>query len=76
MASIIERMTLNVIVRQNSKCPLNNGVSIVQKLVVKLLKTLTRLFPPVAKPLSKCLSVWEFDDKFLNDGHTAVLEDI
>jgi hypothetical protein len=40
--------------------PLNNGVSIVQKLVVKLSNTSTMLFPPVAKTLSslvKCLRV-------------------
>ena len=30
------------------KCPLNNSVSIVQKLVVKLSNTSTMLFPPVA----------------------------
>jgi hypothetical protein len=36
------------------KCPLNNGVSIVQKLVVKLSNTSTMLFPPVAITLSKC----------------------
>ena len=51
-----------VIVRINSasnapKCPLNNGVSIVQELVVKLSNTSTMLFPPVAKTLSKCLKV-------------------
>jgi hypothetical protein len=39
------------------KCPLNNGVSIVQKLVVKLSNTSTMLFPPVAKTLLKCLRV-------------------
>ena len=32
-----------------TKCPLNNGVPIVQKLVVKLSSTSTMLFPPVAK---------------------------
>ena len=42
------------------KCPLNNGVSIVQKLVVKLSNTSTMLFPPVAKTLSKCLRVCDF----------------
>jgi len=39
------------------KCPLNNDVPIVQKLVVKLSNTSTMLFPPVAKTLSKCLRV-------------------
>jgi hypothetical protein len=34
------------------KCPLNNGVPIVQKLVVKLSNTSTMLYPPVAKTLS------------------------
>ena len=40
-------------------CPLNNGVFIVQNLVVKLPNTSTMLFPPVAKTLSKCLRVWQ-----------------
>jgi hypothetical protein len=44
IALVNVRITLNVIVRQ---MPLNNGVSIVQKLVVKLSNT--SLFPPVAK---------------------------
>ena len=39
------------------KYPLNSGVSIVHKLVVKLSNTSTMLFPPVAKTLSKCLRV-------------------
>jgi hypothetical protein len=34
------------------KCLLNNGVSIVHKLVVKLSNTSTMLFPPVAKMAS------------------------
>ena len=34
-------------------CPLNSGVSIVQRLVVKLWNTSTMLIPPVAKTLSK-----------------------
>jgi hypothetical protein len=42
-----------------NKCPLNNGVFIVQNLVVKLPNTSTMLFPPVAKTLSKCLRVWQ-----------------
>ena len=40
------------------KCLLNNGVSMVQKLV-KLSNTSTMLFPAVAKMLSKCLRVWQ-----------------
>jgi hypothetical protein len=52
---VIVMITLNVIVRQMS--PLNNGVSIVQNLVVKLSSTSTMLFPPVAKSLSKCLNL-------------------
>jgi len=39
------------------KCPLNNGVSIVQKLVAKLSNTSTMMCPPVAKTLLKCLRV-------------------
>jgi hypothetical protein len=39
------------------KYPLNNGVSIVQNLVVKLSNTSTMLFPSVAKTLSKCESL-------------------
>ena len=50
---VIEMITLNVIVRQMS--PLNNRVSIVQNLVVKLSSTST--MPPVAKSLSKCLNL-------------------
>ena len=46
-------------VSNGNKCPLNNGVFIVQKLVVKLSNTSTMLFPPVAKTLSKCLRVWQ-----------------
>jgi hypothetical protein len=53
IALVIVMTTLNVIVRQML---LNNGVSIVQKLV-KLSNTLTMLFPPVAKTLSKCSRV-------------------
>jgi hypothetical protein len=53
IALVIVMITLNVIVRQML---LNNGVSIVQKLV-KLSNTLTMLFPPVAKTLSKCSRV-------------------
>jgi hypothetical protein len=33
------------------KCPLSNGVFIVQKLVANLSNTSTMLFPPVAKTL-------------------------
>ena len=40
-------------------CPLNNGASIVQILVVKLSNTSTMLFPPVAKTLSKLVEVFE-----------------
>ena len=39
--------------------PLNNDVSIVQKLVVKLTNTSTMLFSSVAKTLSKCIWVWQ-----------------
>ena len=42
-ALVIVRITLNVM------CDIKNGVSIVQKLVVKLSNTLTMLFSPVAK---------------------------
>ena len=52
---VIVMITLNVIVRQMS--PLNNGVSIVQNLVVKLSSTSTMLCPAVAKSLSKCLNL-------------------
>ena len=41
------------------KYPLNNGVSIVQILVVKLSNTSTMLFPPVAKTLSNLVEVFE-----------------
>ena len=44
---VIVRITLNVI------CDIKNGVSIVQKLVVKLSNTLTMLFSPVAKTENK-----------------------
>jgi hypothetical protein len=54
---VIVRITLDVIVRKMTlNVHQNNGVSIVQKLV-KLSNTLTMLFPPVAKTLSKCLRV-------------------
>jgi hypothetical protein len=49
-----------------TKCPLNNGVSIVQKLVIKLSNTSTMLFPPVAKTLSKCLRVWQVFELYQN----------
>ena len=39
------------------KCPLNNGVSIVQKLVVKLSNTSTMLFLHIAKTLSSRFSI-------------------
>jgi len=38
------------------KCPLNNGVFIIQKRVVKLSNTSTMLFPPITKTLSPCIS--------------------
>ena len=41
------------------KCPLNNGVFIVQKLVAKLSNTSTMLFPPVKKTLSNLVEVFE-----------------
>ena len=41
------------------KCPLNNGVPIVQKLAVKLSNTSTMLYPPVAKTLSSLVEVFE-----------------
>ena len=46
-ALVIVRITLNVL------CNIKNGVSIVQKLVVKLSNTLTMLFSPVAKTENK-----------------------
>jgi hypothetical protein len=46
-AFVIVRITLNVM------CDIKNGVSIVQKLVVKLSNTLTMLFSPVAKTENK-----------------------
>ena len=55
IALVIVWITLNVIVCQ---MPLNvHGVSIVQKLVAKLSNTSTRMCPPVAKTLFKCLRV-------------------
>jgi hypothetical protein len=47
IALVIVRITLNVM------CDIKNGVSIVQKLVVKLSNTLTMLFSPVAKTENK-----------------------
>jgi hypothetical protein len=47
IALVIVRITLNVM------CDIKNGVSIVQKLVVKLSNTLTLLFSPVAKTENK-----------------------
>jgi hypothetical protein len=47
IALVIVRITLNVM------CDIKNGVYIVQKLVVKLLNTLTMLFSPVAKTENK-----------------------
>ena len=55
---VIVRITLISDSASNApKCLLNNDVSIVQKLVVKLSNTSTMLFPPVAKTLLKCLRV-------------------
>jgi len=47
------------------RCPLNNSVSIVQKLVVKLSNTTTMLFPPAAKTLSKW-DIWDRKNRFLS----------
>ena len=47
IALVIVRIILNVM------CDIKNGVSIVQKLVVKLSNTLTMLFSPVAKTENK-----------------------
>ena len=47
IALVIVRITLNVM------CDIKNGVSIVQKLVVKLSNTLTMLFSPVARTENK-----------------------
>ena len=58
IALVIVRITLYVIVHLMSlNVPLNNGMSIIQKLAVKLSNTSTMLFPPVAKTFSKCLRV-------------------
>jgi hypothetical protein len=54
IALVIVRITLNVSASNVPKCPLNNGVFIIQKLVVKLSNTSTMLFPPVANTLLKC----------------------
>ena len=62
-------------------CPLNNGASIVQILVVKLSNTSTMLFPPVAKTLSslvKCLrvchQVFELFDTPFSSGHLGAFD--
>ena len=58
IALVIVRITLNVIVRQMPlNRPLNNGVSIVQKLVVKLSNTSTTFSQQVEITSSKCLIV-------------------
>jgi hypothetical protein len=55
---VIVRITLNVIVRQMPlKCPLHNGMSIFQKLVVRLSNTSTMISQQVEITLSKCLRV-------------------
>ena len=55
------------------KCPLENGVFIVQKLDVKLSNTSTKLDNVFATGGNNIVgSAWEFDNKFLNDGHTIV----
>ena len=55
------------------KCPLENGVSIVQKLDDKLSNTSTKLDNVFATGGNNIVgSAWEFDNKFLNDGHTIV----
>ena len=64
IALVIVRIILNAIVRQMSlNRPLNNGVSIVQKLVVKLFDN---VFATGGINIDR-----EFD-KFLNNGHTVV----
>ena len=58
IALIIVKITLNVIVRQMLiKCPLNNGMFIVQTLVVKIANTSTTFSQQVEITLSKCLRV-------------------
>ena len=55
------------------KCPLNNGVSIVQKLVVKLSNTSTKLDNVFATGGNNIVEVFEsLTNRFLNDGHTVV----
>jgi hypothetical protein len=57
IALIIVKITLNVIVRQMLiKCPLNNGMFIVQTLV-KIANTSTTFSQQVEITLSKCLRV-------------------
>ena len=46
-------------VSNDLKCPLNNGVSIVQKLLVKLSSASTTFSQQVEITLSKCLRVWQ-----------------
>jgi len=58
IALVIASITLNVIVSSNTpKCPQNIGVSIVQKLVVKLSNASTPFSQQVEITLSKCLRV-------------------
>ena len=57
IALVIVRITLNVIVHQMA---LSNDVSIIPKLVVKLSSTSSILLPPVAKTLSKYLSLMTY----------------
>jgi len=52
IALVIVRITLNVIVSNAPKCPLNNGASIVQKLV-KLSNTSTTFSQKVEITLSR-----------------------
>ena len=67
IALVIVRLTLNVTSASNAlKCLLTNGVSIVQKLVVKLGNTSTTFSQQIGITLSK------FDNTFLNDVHTVV----
>ena len=58
IALVIVRITIYVIVHlMPLNVPLNNGMSIIQKLAVKLSNTSTMLFPPVVKTFSKRLRV-------------------
>jgi precorrin-6B methylase 2 len=68
VALVIARITLNVVVHQ---LPLNNSVSIFQKLVVKTLKHFDNVFVTGGNNIVEVFESLTVN-KFLNNGHTVV----